>query len=148
MCSCGHSDFDNSDIRLDNSDTVQVIRRYPSRTIREIVYYKNNSPIANIGFTEKGDTLKFPRLIYVKAIDSLFVFYPVGQFQDAVILFDIDSASIVMGRQPKKTITLNRSTMLKITPEMRSENNKIIGAIKCAKTNSSFIYYPFVTETK
>ena len=128
----------------DNSDTTQVIIRYSSKKIREIVYYKDNRPNRNIGFTEQGDTLTFPRLIHIKSSDSLFAFIPIGLYKRGVMYYDTDSLKIFSGNgQPKYTIDIMTSTVLKIDTNMRSENNKIIGVFKFETLNGAYDYWPF-----
>lgn len=151
LCSCKTSINSNPDIVLNNNyDTVKVIKRYSSKLIQEIITYENNRPKSNIGFTELGDTIDYPKCTYIKTSDSLFVFIPINKFQNIDLYFRFDSISAVNGRQPKLTMKdLKRSAMLPIRTEMYKKENLIDGAIKCWDSiNNMYKFYPFATRTK
>ena len=151
LYSCKTSTSSNPDIVLDNnSDTVIVIKHYSSDSIQEIISYENNRPKSNIGFTELGDTIDYPKCIYVKTSDSLFVFIPINKFQKIDLYFSFDSASAIKGTQPKLIINnLKKSTMIAIRPEMYKETDIISGAVKCWDSINTIInYYLFETRTK
>ena len=151
LYSCKISTNSNPDIVLDsNSDTVKVIKRYSSDSIREIITYENNRPKSNIGFSELGDTIAYPKCTYVKTSDSLFVFIPINKFQNIDLYFRFDSASGLTGKQPALIINnLKKSTMIAIRDEMYKETDMIGGAVKCWDSiNTTYNYYLFETRTK
>jgi hypothetical protein len=112
----------NPDITIDQNsgDTLQIIKRYPSKKVKEIVLYKDNTPSTNLGFTEKGDTLKIPKAIYVKADNSIFIFLPGEKNFRRIMVSIINSekpdsnGNRVINIEPKFT----RSFDIPITPEM------------------------------
>jgi hypothetical protein len=150
FCSCRQPDKGNSDILLDeNSDTIEIVKRYPSRKIREIIKYDGNKPHENFAISEQGDTIKFPRVFFIDNADSLFVFIPIGKnFGPAELLFDVDSADIAWGRKPKYVCSIEKSGMLKKSVEMLSSDNKFRGAFKFVNESGSFEFWPFLTGPK
>ena len=140
----------NPDILLaENADTLKVTKRYVSKAIMEIITYKANKPFKNIGFTEQGDSLKQPTLIYTST-DNLFVFIPLNKFKTTDLYFGFDSARAVNGKQPKFRIKdLKSSSIIELKQDMIDEPDKIVGAIKCWDSiNNSFNFYPFRIKTK
>jgi hypothetical protein len=151
LYSCKTSTNNNVDIKLDNNtDTLQVTKRYLQKSIKEIIIYKNNKPNENIGFSEKGDTIDYPKCIYVKSSDSLYVFIPINKYQNIDIYFRFDSLSAVTGIDPKLIIeNFKKSAMVNISPEMYKETNVIDGAIKCWDSiNKTYKYFPFIAKTE
>ncbi len=120
LYSCKTSRNSNADIILDDTfDTVKVIKRYSSGSILEVITYENNRPKSNIGFSELGDRITYPKCTYVKTNDSLFVFIPINKFQKIDLYFRFDSASAITGKQPELIINnLKKSTMIAIRPEI------------------------------
>ncbi|MDP1800674.1 MAG: hypothetical protein Q8L81_04940 [Bacteroidota bacterium] len=73
----------------DTGDTIKYIKRYPTQKIKELILYEKNVPIFNLGFNEKGDTLKIPRIIYVKANRTLFLYIPIQNlYSKTEVLFE------------------------------------------------------------
>ncbi len=147
--SCRQEVNSSVDIKIDsNSDTMEIIKRYPSKTLREIVIYKNNKATSNIGLNEQGDTLKHPQPIYIKSTDSLFVYIPT-KYQYAILMFDSDSTNIIMGKPKYRTEPLRHSILVGVNSKMYTDNNQMKGAIKCwDSTDKFFRYFAFLIRTK
>lgn len=150
FCSCNNIK-QNSDILVgENLDTLQVIRRYPSKKVREIIYYVNNKPQKNIGFTEKGDTIITPTVIYIKPIDSLFFFVPIGQFKNINLLFGYNKELYLEDIKPKYILeNFNKSDLLKPNQKMIIDSNTVEVVFECINFDSKNIdFYPFKIELR
>lgn len=139
-----------------NGDTVEVIKRYASKKIKEIVTYRNNKPVNNIGFYETGDTIKEPDVIFTPADSMLFAYLPRDK--------NIVSANIYLGmdsikwEQPyylrihdsicEKLTNLNRSVTFRLRSELLTDG-EFVGVFDCkiGSTGAS-TFFPFKTKIK
>ena len=94
VASCASDDKKVDNIKLDpNGDTLEIVKYYPTDSIKEIIYYQNNRPAINIGFYLDGDTIKRPHVVYSKLDNSMFVFIPYNKrIYSYNIFFVADSA--------------------------------------------------------
>ncbi len=137
----------NPDITFDQNsgDTLQVIKRYSSKKIKEIFQYKDNNPSSSLGFSETGDTLKIPTITYVKADNILFIYIPIQKkYSRMALLFEksdtnhntFDSALVI---EPKIISSIDVPVNNKMI-----HNKKIRGFIKTMNTDHTIIdNYPF-----
>ena len=143
--SCTSHDNENKDIKLDSEtkDTLEVIKRYPSNKIRQAIQYAENKPKSNVCFSEKGDTINFPRLIHIKQTHNLFLFVPISKNYSNVSL--IFSSQDSAATEPIYTIDkIKYSIDIPVFTGMI--DNKIIkGFIKCKTQECGYIFYPFKT---
>ena len=86
----------NKDIKLNpnTGDTLEIIKRYSSNKIKEIIYYKNNQPDSNICYLQNGGTINKPKLIYSKLDKSLFVFIPIRKLYSNISIFFVNTGSV------------------------------------------------------
>lgn len=149
LFSCGPQKKEPANVQLnDSQDTLQVIKRYPSGKVREVITYQSNKPDKNTGFSEGGDTIRFPKLVLVEPGDSLFAFVPLNKYVFGNLLFSLDSLDAMRGTPPKMSVDANKSCMLKIQPDMFTEPDKISGTFRLANPDGTFDYWPFVVKTK
>ena len=137
----------NPDITFDQNsgDTLQVIKRYSSKKIKEIFQYKNNGPSSSLGFSETGDTLKIPTIMYVKADNILFLYIPIQKkYSRMALLFEksdtshnsFDSSLVI---EPKIISSMDVPVNNKMI-----HNKKIRGFIKTMNSEETVIdNYPF-----
>ena len=94
IASCATVDKKVDNIKLDsNGDTLEIIKYYATDSIKEIIYYKNNRPVSNIGFYLDGDTIKKPYVVYSKLDNNMFVFIPYSKrISSYDLIFGVDSA--------------------------------------------------------
>lgn len=148
--SCNSIDRQKDSIKLaSNRDTLEIIKKYTSGIIREIIYYKNNVPERNIGFNENNDSLKTPSLVSIKGQDSLFAFIPLNKYQGCDIYFGYDSIRAALGTPPDfKIDAIVKSSSIKICSQMYVRKNRINGAFRCWDSIKGFYhYYPFLVKT-
>ena len=135
------------DIKLDEDtgDTLQVLKRYPSTKPKELLLYKYNLPFGSWGFSEKGDTLKIPRVMYVKNNHTLFLYIPIQEnYSRVALLFEKTATS---EKSFDSTLTIEariiKSMDIPVTEKMIHGNN-IRGFIKTMSLDEKTItYWPF-----
>ena len=134
-----------------NGDTLEVVNNYPSKRIKEIVYYKNNRPADNIGFYENGDTIKRLTVVYTKEDSSLFAFIPLRNAKSYDIYIGIDSGEnsetklAVLHNLTDKLNHLNSSTTFKLPLEFVYDR-ELKGVFKSkldSAGKTTYIYQPF-----
>lgn len=139
-----------------NGDTVEVIKRYPSKKIREIVTYRNNMPVDNIGFYETGDTITEPEVIFTAADSMLFAFLPLREINSANIYLGMDSLKYEQTYYLRihdsictRLSGLKRSTGFRLRQELLVDQ-ELAGVFECKmKSNEGEPrYFPFRTKIK
>lgn len=97
LAACSSSDKKTaSGIKLDsNGDTLEIVKYYPTYSIKEIIYYKKNRPVSNIGFYLDGDTIMKPYAVLNKQDYNMFVFIPYNlNITSYDIIFGVDSGVV------------------------------------------------------
>ena len=146
---CGSKQKISDYIKLDiNGDTVEVIKKYPSGHVREIVYYKDNVAFSNIGFYENGDSIR--NLDVTKFINDslLFAFVPIRMnIQSYEIVFGADSESF---KDPKvqKVLTEFSGKLQDLKVSTLFRYNRILGfdgtikgVFRCGMDTGTGIFY-------
>jgi hypothetical protein len=136
----------------DNSDTTEIIKKYSSVKVKEIVYYKNNKPFKNVGFFENGNTIKYPSVIFIEPEDKLFIFIPMHQKIAYEILIGMDSAKAedtaydkILADFKKSLGDLKTSRLVPVPNDLVLDSH-LVGVFKCKvdTTGETFYYYvPF-----
>lgn len=143
LISCKSYDSGNKDIKLNpvNGDTLEVIKRYPSNKILEIIKYKDNQPNSNLCYTETDEKIDYPKLIHIIDKKSLYAYIPIEKkYTDVYIEFESleDRPSV-----PRLILhDIKKSTEFPINVLM-VDKNKIVGVIKCKSENNSLTFYSF-----
>lgn len=136
---CTNTKQNSDDITLNkNGDTVELILRYPSNKLKEIVSYRNNKPFANIGFYENGDTIKQPTSVFIESDSTIFAYIPLNQH--------ISSANIYLGMDSIKweqpyylkihesvtapLVNLKRSVTFRLRYELVTDG-ELVGVFAC-----------------
>ena len=146
--SCQRQNSNPDVFRDKNFDTLQIIKRYPSQSVREIIYYESNKPSRNIGFNEQGDTLKIPQVLYVKP-DSVFAYYPLKKYRYGQVCLVRDSLRQHGEAAILDTIDIKGSTMIKLRPGViNKETNKILGILRLAMNDDTYEYRTFEINVK
>ena len=129
---------------------------YSSDRIKEIIFYRDNKPVSNIGFNPDGDTIKVPYAFYNKQDNNVFIFIPIKlNICNYEILFPLDSAT---STDQNKIDEFNRLTDSIINAVANSKKSMdiefnpaiikygiTIGVLKCKMDSgcNTFKYYPF-----
>jgi hypothetical protein len=158
LASCNKISKQEGDIKLSsNGDTLEVIKRYNSDSIREIIYYNENRPSNNIGFYENGDTIKKLDVVYSKGDSTLFAFIPTHKMKTYDILIGMDSIDFkseakldLLHMTTDKLKDLKSSTTF-LLPTRFVYDGKLTGVFRCKNVSSGdtiFSYHPFITKVK
>ena len=158
LSSCSNVAKQTDKIKLStNGDTLEVIKCYPSDSIREIIYYNNNRPKSNIGFYENGDTIKKPDIVFVKSDTSIFAYIPKdSDIYFSSLLIGLDSAKWenpyyrnIKDSTEKRLKKLKGSVYFKYNIELITDN-EILGVFQCKmhSDTGTYKYYPFKVKTK
>lgn len=138
--SCGDTK-ENSNILIGgNSDTIQVIKEFPTTEFKEIVKYKNNKPEQFIGLKNNGDSLKSPNLFIEANKKTIFVFLPPfkNRVPESIIVIN---DTLTKSYKEFLVDSLLHYFEFDITPNMIYDDS-IKGAIKY----KGFYYIPFVIK--
>ncbi len=158
LTSCNKHDNKTDMIKFNaNGDTVEVIKKYPTDSIREIIYYQDNRPISNVGFYENGDTIKKPDIVFIKSDSSIFAYIPKDKnIFFSSLLFGLDSAKweniyyrTIKDSTENKLRKIKGSVYFKYNFALVT-NNEILGVFQCKmeSDSGSYKYYPFKVKTK
>ncbi len=154
---CKNSSITNDEVTLNkNGDTVEVIKKYPSQKIKEIINYRSNKPFDNIGFYENGDTIKQPDVIFTEADSTMFAFIPLNKgIRFANIFLGMDS---IKWEQPyylaihdsvcERLTDLTRSVNFRLRYELITDG-EFVGVFQCTLDSALALkYFPFKTKLK
>lgn len=153
---CTNTKQNSNDVTFNkNGDTVEVITRYPSNKVKEIISYRNNKPFANIGFYENGDTIKEPNTIFIEADSTVFAYLPLNQH--------ISSANIYLGMDSIKweqpyylkihesvtapLVNLKRSVTFRLRYELITDG-ELVGVFACTMDTGHHVIKNFQFRTK
>jgi len=154
LSSCSKVNKHSDKIRLSNNgDTIEVIKYYPSDSIREIIYYNNNRPKSNIGLYQNGDTIKRLDVTYSKEDSLLFAFIPISNNKTYDILIGIDSGATEekidrLYDVTKKLKNLKSSISFRVPFEFFSDS-LLKGVFKCNNDSGkqrTYTYHPFIVR--
>jgi hypothetical protein len=113
IASCDTVDKKVDNIKLDsNGDTLEIVKHYPTDTIKEIVYYQKNRPVCNVGFYLEGDTITKPYAVFSKQDNNMFIFIPYNlKIESYDLIFGLDSGVVdaQIDRFHKLTDSLHQS---------------------------------------
>ena len=154
IISCNNS-TNSKDVKLnpDTGDTLEIIKRYSSSKVKEIIKYKNNQPNSSICYIENGDSINFPKLIYLGKNNPLFLFIPINKYQNISLFFlkgfdalDTNTGVINQGKT-LKSIEIKNSINIPIDNSIIS-GNSIIGAIRYKDLQEIYRLYKFEEKIK